>query len=75
MFWKQTASSSGEQGSSLLPNFGSMLSIFMTMENVLVKCCWYYSRLIFHDEINMQYNEKLIHHEKLNLRVFRFTWW
>jgi hypothetical protein len=36
MFWKQTASSSGEQGSNLLPKFGSMLSIFMTMEKVLV---------------------------------------
>jgi len=36
MFWKQTASSSGEQGSSLLPKFGSMLSIFMTMGKVLV---------------------------------------
>lgn len=41
----------------------------------LCKCCWYYSGLIFHDELNTQYNEQLIHHEKLNLQVFRFTWW
>lgn len=36
MFWKQTASSSGEQGNSLLPKFGSKLSIVTAMENVLV---------------------------------------
>jgi flagellar biosynthesis protein FlhB len=39
MFWKQTASSSSEWGSNLLPKFGthSMLCIFMTMEKVVVK--------------------------------------
>jgi len=38
MFWKQTASSSTEGGSSLLPKFGtpSMLCIFITMEKVVV---------------------------------------